>query len=145
VLIRDPQQAFDPQALLSTHLAHTPEQMLPWCVRRWTMEVPFEAARAHLGMATPRQWNARAIARTTPALLRRYSIVTLTAHRLIEKGATCVRSTAWYRKTRSTFSDAMALVWRQLWEHLHFSTSHQETDMIKIPRALFERFTEALC
>jgi hypothetical protein len=29
VLIRDPQQAFDPQALLSTNLAHTPEQMLP--------------------------------------------------------------------------------------------------------------------
>jgi hypothetical protein len=26
-----------------------------------------------------------------------------------------------------------------------FSMSHQETDMIKIPRALFDRFTEALC
>ena len=39
----------------------------------------------------------------------------------------------------------MALVRQQLWEHLHFSMSHQETDMIKIPRALLERFTEALC
>jgi hypothetical protein len=145
VLIRDPQKTFDPQALLSTHLDHTPEQMLPWFVRRWTMEVTFEETRAHLGMETQRQWNERAIARTTPALLSLYSIVTLTAHLLIEKGATCVRSTAWYRKTRSTFSDAMALVRRQLWDHLHFSMSHQETDMIKIPRALFERFTEALC
>jgi hypothetical protein len=27
VLIRDPQQVFDPQALLSTNLAHTPEQI----------------------------------------------------------------------------------------------------------------------
>ena len=145
VLIRDPQECFKPQALLSTTLEHTPEQMLIWFVRRWTMEVTFEEARAHLGMETQRQWNERAIARTTPALLSLYSIITLTAHLLIEKGATCVRSTAWYRKTHPTFSDAMALVRRQLWAHLHFSTSQQETDMIQIPRVLLERFTEALC
>ena len=145
ILIRDPHQRFKPQALLSTNLAHTPAQMLPWFVRRWTMEVTFEEARAHLGMETQRQWNDRAIARTTPALLSLYSIVTLTAHLLIEKGATCVRSTAWYCKTRPTFSDAIALVRRQLWEHLHFSTSQQEADMIKIPRALFERFIDAVC
>jgi hypothetical protein len=145
VLIRDPQEDFKPQALLSTNLAYTPEQILPWFVRRWTMEVTFEEVRAHLGMETQRQWNDRAIARTTPALLSLYSIVTLTAHLLIDKGATCVRSMAWYRKTRPTFSDALALVRRQLWDHLHFSMSQQETDMIKIPRVLLERFTEALC
>ena len=109
------------------------------------MEVTWEEARAHLGMETQRQCNDQAIARTTPALLSLYSIITLTAHLLIEKGATCVRSTAWYGKTRPTFSDAIAWVRRQLWEHIHFSMSQQETDMIKIPRALLERFTEALC
>jgi DDE superfamily endonuclease len=145
VLIRDPQERFKPQALLSTHLEHTCEQMLAWFVRRWTMEVTFEDARAHLGMETQRQWNDRAIARTTPALLSLYSIITLTAHLLIEKGATCVRSTAWYRKTRPTFSDAIALVRRQLWDHIHFSTSLQETDMIQIPSELFERFMDAVC
>lgn len=145
VLIRDPQEDFKPQALLSTNLAYTPEQILPWFVRRWTMEVTFEEARAHLGMETQRQCNDRAIARTTPALLSLYSIVTLTAHLLLDKGATCVRSTAWYRKTRPTFSDALALVRQQLWDHLHFSMSQQETDMIKIPRALFERFIDAVC
>ena len=102
-------------------------------------------ARSPSGDGTQRQWNDRAIARTTPALLSLYSIVTLTAHLLIDKGVTCVRSTAWYEKTSPTFSDAMALVRRQLWEHIHFSTSQQETDLIKIPRALLERFTEALC
>jgi hypothetical protein len=125
VLIRDPQGKFAPQALLSTHPLHTPAQMLPWCVRRWTMEVTFEEARAHLGMETQRQWNARAIARTTLALLSLYAIITLTAHLLIEKGATCVRRTAWYHKTHPTFSDAMALVRRHVWEHLHFSMSQQ--------------------
>jgi hypothetical protein len=109
------------------------------------MEVTFEEARAHLGMETQRQWNERAITRATPALVSLYSIITLTAHLLIDKGATCVRSTAWYDKTRPTFSDAIALVRRQLWEHIHFSTSQQATEMIQIPRALLERFTEALC
>jgi DDE superfamily endonuclease len=145
VLMRDPPERFKPQALLSTHVAHTCAQMLAWFVRRWTMEVTFEEARAHLGMETQRQWNDRAIARATPALLSLYSIITLTAHLLMEKGATCVRSTAWYRKTRPTFADAIALVRRHLWNHLHFSMSQQETDMIKIPRVLLERFTEALC
>jgi hypothetical protein len=145
ILIRDPQKAFKPQALLSTNLHHTPEQMLAWFVRRWTMEVTFEEARAHLGMETQRQWNDRAIARTTPALLSLYSIITLTAHLLIEQGATCVRSTAWYRKRRPTFSDALAWVRRHIWEHSHFSMSSQETDMMQIPRDLFERFTETLC
>ena len=144
VLRRDPQARFTPPAVLSTHLEYTCEQMLAWFVRRWTMEVPCEEARAHLGMETQRQWNDRAIARATPALLSLYSIITLTAHLLIEKGATCVRSTAWYSKTRPMFSDAIALVRRQLWDHIHFSTSQQETDMIQIPRALLERFTEAL-
>jgi hypothetical protein len=109
------------------------------------MEVTCEEARAHLGMETQRQWNDRAIARTTPALLRLYAIITLNAPLLIAKGMTGVRSTAWYRKTRPTFADAMAWVRRQLWEHLHFSTALQETDMIQMPRELFERFIDAVC
>ena len=109
------------------------------------MAVTVEEARAHLGMETQRQWHERAMARTTPALLSLSAIVTLTAHLLLDKGATGVRRTAWYRKTRPTFSEARALVRRQWWEHLHFSMSQQETDMLKIPRTLFERFMDAVC
>jgi hypothetical protein len=32
-----------------------------------------------------------------------------------------------------------------LWEHLHFATSLQQTNLIKMPRALFERFIDAVC
>jgi hypothetical protein len=145
ILIRDPHERCKPQALLSTTLDETPAQRLPWFVRRGTMAVTGEEARAHLGMETQRQGNDRAIARTTPARLRLDSIMTLHAPLVIEKGRTAVRSTAWYRHTRPTFSEAIALVRRQLWEHLPFSTSQQETDMIKIPRALFERFIDAVC
>ena len=144
MLIRDPQEQFKPQALLSTNLEHSPEQILTWFERRWTVEVTFEEARAHLGIETQRQWNDLAIARTTPALLSLFSIIALVAHFLLEKGASSVRNTAWYTKVYPTFSDAIALVRRHLWDHIHFSTSQQEVDMIKIPRALFERFIDAM-
>jgi hypothetical protein len=42
VLIRDPHKCFEPQALLSTDLDRTPEQILTWFIRRWTMEVTRE-------------------------------------------------------------------------------------------------------
>lgn len=145
VLIRDPNKCFEPQALLSPNLDHTPEQILPWFIRRWTMEVTLEEARAHLGMETQRQWNERAIARTTPALLSLYSIITLTAHQLLQKQSAIVRVTAWYAKIRPTFADAIAVVRRHLWDHMHFSTSQHETDMIKIPRVLFDRFMDVVC
>jgi hypothetical protein len=133
------------ETLLSTHLAHTSAQMLTWFVRRWTIEVTWEEAQAPLGMATQRQGHDQAMARATPALVSLSSIMTLTAHLLLENGEICVRSTAWSGKTRPTFADAIAWVRRLLWEPIHFSTSQQETDMMQIPRTLLERFTEALC
>ena len=53
VRMRDPQERCKTQALLSTHRAPPSAQMLAWFVRRWTLAVTCEAARAHLGMATP--------------------------------------------------------------------------------------------
>jgi DDE superfamily endonuclease len=145
VLIRDPHKSCESQALLSTNLDQTPEPILTWCIRRWTMEVTREEARAHLGLETQRPWHARAMARTTPAVLSLYSIITLTAHQLRQKEFPTVRLTAWYANIHPTCADAMALVRRHLWDHWRFSTSPQEADMIKVPRALFDRFIDVIC
>jgi hypothetical protein len=145
VLIRDPQEEFEPQALLSTQLAHQPAQIVEWFVRRWTMEVTFEEARAHLGLETQRQWNDLAIGRTTPALFGLYSLVTLMAHGLVEAEARVVRSAAWYAKVRPTFSDALAMVRRELWSSCHFPMSESDAEMIQIPRSVLERLTDTVC
>jgi len=79
VLIRDPQGKFATQALLCTDLQAAPGQILAWFVQRWQLEVTFEEARRHLGLETQRPWSDRAIARTTPALLGLFSLVTLLA------------------------------------------------------------------
>jgi DDE superfamily endonuclease len=145
LLIRDPQNEFAPQALVTTRLDHTPAQMLEWFVRRWTMEVTLQEARRHLGIETQRQWSDLAIGRTTPALFGLYSLVTLLAHSLPRTQARRVRTAAWYAKPRSTFSDTLALVRRELWTQSHFSRSRAKSEVVEIPCALLERLTDALC
>jgi hypothetical protein len=145
VLVRDPQGQYEPQAFLSTCVDHTPAQILSWFVRRWRMEVTFEETRAHLGMETQRQWSDLAIARTTPVLLGLFSVVALMADRLIKRQVIAVRTAAWYTKELPTFADALAMTRRCLWKSCHFSTSTQSRDVVKVPRALLERLTDAVC
>jgi hypothetical protein len=148
VLVRDPQGAFATQALLCTDdLGADPERILSWFVMRWRLEVTFQEARRHLGVETQRQWSDLAIRRTTPALLGLFSLVTLFAHRrMMSRGSQAVRREAWYRKPCPTFSDALALVRKELlWEQATFCGSSAKADMAKVPRAFVERLTETLC
>jgi hypothetical protein len=145
LLIRDPQDEFAPQALVTTQLDHTPAQMLEWFVRRWTMEVTLQEARRHLSIETQRQWSDLAIGRTTPALFGLYSLVTLLAHSLPRAQTRRVRTAAWYAKPRSTFSDTLAVVRRELWSQSHFSRSRAKSEVVEIPCSLLERLTDAVC
>jgi hypothetical protein len=44
-----------------------------------------------------------------------------------------------------TFSDALALVRKELWAHATFRGSPVETDTVKVPRGFVEHLTETLC
>jgi hypothetical protein len=145
VLIRDPQNKFRPQSLLSTELNLSPTQIVTAFVQRWQVEVTFQEVRTHLGVETQRQWADLAIARTTPTLLGLFSVVTLLAHSLSAHQTLTPRQTAWYAKTTPTFADALALVRSHLWRHSHFSLSQKDYDLIQIPRPLFECLTDTLC
>jgi hypothetical protein len=147
VLVRDPRGEFKTQALLCTHLDAQPERIISWFVRRWQMEATFQEVRRHLGFETGRHWSEKAIRRTAPSLLGLFSLVTLFAHQRMAKGASAVRRAAWYEKRYPTFSDALALVRRELWaqERATFCGLAQENDMVKVPRAFVERLTDAVC
>ncbi|MFK4821874.1 hypothetical protein ACI0FS_16980, partial [Ochrobactrum quorumnocens] len=64
---------------MSTNTDLDPVEIITFYVRRWQIEVTFAETRAHLGMETQRQWNDKAILRTTPSLMALYSLVTLWA------------------------------------------------------------------
>jgi hypothetical protein len=145
VLIRDPKRKFKPQALLCTDLSLTPEQIVKWFVLRWQTEVTLHEVRTHLGVETQRQWSDLAIARTTPALLGLFSLVTLLAQCSVKRGKLPVRQAAWYCKPHPTFTDALAVVRQRVWHTQAFHLSHWRTDNQKHDHRLLQRFTEALC
>ena len=121
VLIRDPKGEFKTQALVCTHLETDPKKILSWFVMRWQLEVTFQEVRRHLGFETQRQWSELAIRRTTPALLGLFSLITLFAHQRMTQSTETLRRVAWYRKPHPTFSDALALVRRELWASATFA------------------------
>ena len=88
-----------------------------------------------------------AIRRTAPTLLGLFSLVALIAHRQREQTTNAVRRAAWYDKRYPTFSDALALVRKELWaqEEMSFCGSAQELDPVKVPREFIERLTDAVC
>src|SRR5215210_5761311 len=147
VLIRDPKEEFETQALLCTDLDAKPERIISWFVRRWQMEATFQEVRQRLGFETQRHWSELAVRRTAPVLLGLFSMVTLFAHRyMAKKSANVVRGAAWYEKQRPTFSDALALVRKELWaREANFCGSYAETDTVKVPRVLVERLTDTVC
>jgi DDE superfamily endonuclease len=145
VLVRDPQSKFEPQALLCTDLTVEPVQILEWFVLRWQLEVTWQEARAHLGLETQRQWNALAVARTTPTLLGLFSLVTLLAGQLAQNQWLPVRQAVWYHKPLPTFADVIAVVRQHLWASTPFYMSPPKADMVEIPRALLSRLTDTLC
>ena len=67
------------------------------------------------------------------------------AHALGERETCVVRTAAGYAKARPTFSDALAVVRRELWSACHFSMSSAKPEVVEIPRSLFERLTDAVC
>lgn len=145
MLIRDPQQRFDPQALLCTDLTQSPLTIVSWFVRRWQVEVTFQEARRTLGVETQRQWVQQAIARTTPCLLAVFSLVTLLAGRLVRPGTLPLPQDAWYPKTRPTFADALAAVRQYYWRQLGFRRSNSREQVAKLPPVLRECLIYALC
>jgi len=145
VLVRDPAGKYKATAFLCTDLLATPLQILRWFILRWNVEVTFQEVNAHLGFGSQRQWSDLAIARTTPALLALFSIVTLLADHLTRDKAFPIRSSAWYLKKEPTFSDALALVRRVIWTNIKFCQSPQTPDPVLIPPPILQGLVDAMC
>ena len=56
-----------------------------------------------------------------------------------------VRQVAWYHKRHPTFSDALALVRKEMWANATFYGSLAQSETVKVPQDLMERLTDAVC
>jgi hypothetical protein len=59
--VAEPRGKLRREAFFCTDLQATPEQILPWVVMRWSVEITFEERRRHLGRETQRHWSDRAV------------------------------------------------------------------------------------
>ena len=134
VLVVDLQGHYPPEVFFSTDVDLAAAKIVEHYVLRWSLEVTFEEARAHMGLETQRQWSDKAITRTTPALLGLMSLVTIMAHRLKENHPLKPVNSAWYTKDDSelTFSDTLAFVRGIIWRQRYFDKSVIEADLIKL-------------
>jgi hypothetical protein len=147
VLVRDraTKKPFAPQAFFATDQDATAVQIVEWFVLRWNEEVTFEEVRAHLGVETQRQWSDLAIARTTPALLGMFSLITLLGYRLSVETPMPVRTAAWYTKRTATFADVIALVRRQLWTTMKYTNSTCKSGYVPIPSEVVHGLIDSFC
>ncbi|HCC78526.1 MAG: hypothetical protein A2X25_09420 [Chloroflexi bacterium GWB2_49_20] len=99
--------------------------------------------RDHLGVETQRQWSDWAIARTTTTLFGLFSLVTLLANTHAHKGKIPIRQDAWYCKPWPTFSDALALVRQELWQHRNFHLSQKRYNIQKMQPELLSYLNNA--
>jgi hypothetical protein len=144
VLARDPEGKQPDAAYFCTDERFLPQEILKYVVQRWSVEVTFEEARAHLGLETQRQWSDLAIARTTPVLLGLFSLVALAALRCHEAGLLSPERTAWYAKEEPTFSDCLRLIRARIWQVRISGASAGEADVIPLPRGVFEAVVHGL-
>jgi hypothetical protein len=150
VIVRDLLGTFKTQALLGTDLNVTPLQIIEWFSgylrirQRGQREVTQHKVREHLGVETQRPWSDLVIWRTTPALFGWFSLVTVLAHRLAQRGKGLARPTVWYAKPPPTFRDALAAVRLELWRHPTFQMSKNNKQIAKLPSAIFKPFAQAL-
>jgi hypothetical protein len=144
VIARDPAGELRDEVFACTKRDATPAQIIEWVVLRWSVEVTFEEARAHLGMETQRQWSDLAIARTTPCLLGLFSLVVLLTQRLQPDGEVPLQTAAWYAKPEATFSDCLVLVRKHLWRSSSFVNSAENAEFIHLPAATWEHWLSCL-
>jgi hypothetical protein len=74
-----------------------------------------------------------------------FSLIILFADAQKARLLASVRRAAWYDKRLPTFADAIALVRKELWAQATFYGSLADTETVKVPRALVERLTDAVC
>ena len=100
--------------------------------------------RRHLGLRATVSGPTRDL-RTTPALLGLFSLIVLWAHDLYGRTTPPPRTASWYPKPLPTFSDALALVRRELWANHDFRTHAIMSETVQMPPPTINALISATC
>jgi hypothetical protein len=109
VLVRDPQGAWRDEALVTTDLSRTAQEMILGYCRRWSVEVAFCDAKQLLGFHDPQVWCEKSVQRAAPMSWLVGSLVVLWYVLSGQDGPQATRQRPWYKhKPTPTFADMLA-------------------------------------
>lgn len=133
VFVEDRSGTHRDEYFFSTDEALTPREIVEAYVGRWSIEVTFEEAREHLGLGTTRGHCEETVLRGEPCLLGLYTLVALwdssRSPRDLEKREVC-----WAGKESRSFSDAIAMVRRDLWKGWVLNTPRHRRAFAKLTK-----------
>jgi len=143
VFVQDLTGTHRDEYFFTTNVTQTAQQVIETFTGRWSIEVTFQEVRAYLGVETTRGWIERTVLRAEPCLFCLYSVVALWYAALPERDRQNIEPT-WTGKTTVTFSDAITLVRRDLWQRWIFATPAFKLVMQKLTPKQKRQLTRTL-
>jgi hypothetical protein len=117
VLVRDVEGKWRDEALVTTDLSLTAEEMITGYCRRWSVEVAFCDAKQLLGFHDPQVWCEKSVERAAPMSWFVGSLVVLWYALSGKQGQQAERDRPWYtHKVSPTFADMLASCRLQHWQ-----------------------------
>jgi hypothetical protein len=144
VLVRDPSGQWRDEALVATDPTVSAEFVIQGCCRRWSVELAFFDSKLHLGLHDPRVWSKRSVERAHPMAWFLASLTILWYCLDGHKGSHVHRQRPWYKtKVTPTFTDMLAALRLQMWEHEVFGETGQEVPSPEYIRKLLHKLSAA--
>jgi hypothetical protein len=130
VLVRDPKGQWRDEALVSTDLRLTAEEVITGYGRRWWIEVAFCDAKQLLGFHDPQVWCEKSVERAAPMAWFVSSLVVLWYATAGNRCQRAERHRPWYaNKPEPTFADMLSACRFELWRHWHHPKCGSRADI----------------
>jgi hypothetical protein len=117
VLVRDPAKQWRNEALLSSDLGLSAQEVILGYMRRWSVEVAYCDSKQLLGLHDPQVWCANSVERAHPMAWFVGGLVLLWYAQTGHQEEQAHRHRPWYtRKVEPTFADMLACARLHLWQ-----------------------------
>jgi hypothetical protein len=115
VLLRDPSGSWRDEALLSTDVTLSVEEVVSSYCRRWSIEVAFHDAKQYLGMQDAQVWCEPSVERAHPMGFFCVSLAVLWHARYGQTLPEVRRERPWYRAAGTTFTALLGKLRLAIW------------------------------
>jgi hypothetical protein len=127
VLLRDPSGSWRDEALLSTDVTMSMEEVVLGYCRRWSIEVAFHDAKQYLGMQDAQVWCAASVERAHPMGFFCVSLTLLWYARYGQTLPEVQRQRPWYTAVGTTFTAMLGKLRLAIWGKRLFEEMSQQS------------------